>query len=273
MKTTRLISGVLSMLLCIVLADAALAKAAVSYDPDQPLPQSFQNEGDAIKNGCKIVHLKGKNQKSCVVQRNLFHAFELTIYDRDFKGQFRQAGEFCIPSWYQMAKISYKDLLGNGRQFVVAEFEGNTGTATLQMILMLIYWDGGKYSPVLAETISYELGNTLLKAKYSFLNTGTLKLSVRLNYVLLQKDERSSQEFKTTWKEDLRWHKEQQSFYDAEHEEDMLESPFYVRKNIARVRLSMKDTSVEDLCYESFFDKTGIMDIIPEDKCEKGEAE
>jgi len=238
----------------IFLINIAEPVTAISFELDEHFPKNYNNEEDAKSNGCTIVHLKGKNQKSCVFQKNLFHGYSLIIYDSDSKGVFIQAEQFCIPSWYQEAKINYKDLLGNGRQFLIAEFEGNTGTATLQMILFLIFWNGSEFIPVLAETISYNLGSMYLTSNYSLINVGTPMLKLQLNYELIKEDERTQMEFTTTWNEVLEWDNEQLSFYNAEHEENMLESPSYNRRKIASVRLSMNNIRLNDLCGETFFE-------------------
>lgn len=171
----------------IVLADIAVVLSEVCAQEHKGiLPEKFLNEKEAIQHKCKVIRLKDTKQKSCMIQEFEGHDLKLIFYDANNKGEFQKFQQLCIPSWYWKAKVKHLDFLGEGKEFIFVEFEGNTGTGTLQTILMIIGWKENKFVPVLAETISYDImereDGLSLKMKYAFENLKTSKVALWLNY-------------------------------------------------------------------------------------------
>lgn len=240
------------------------------------LHEQFLNIEEAQKHNCTIVDLKGLRQKSCVLQNFEDHELRLAIYDANTKGQLLKSQELCIPSWYQKATVKYLDLLGEGKQFIVLTFEGNTGTGTLQMIRMFIAWHNGKFVPTLAETVDYDLteGSDVvsLKMTYKIKNKGSSKVKLFLKYNFTAWDIEPSQVKSTsTWYDTLIWDKETYSFYNADAENAKVWQQhngflqYSIQRKISKVRVSIKDVDATDLCH-TFFDETHIMSVLYPDK-------
>jgi hypothetical protein len=232
------------------------------------IPDAFQNKKDAIENQCHIANLKGdKKRPVCVLQKFEEHELRLITYDSDENGRFVKAKELCIPSWYQKAKVKFKELSNTGQQFIFVTFEGNTGTGTLQTILMIIGWHDGKYMPVLAETIDYYImerdESNSLKMSYKIDNIKTQNVSLKLKYKYTAKDRNEiPSQCKASWADVLKWNEKAFSFYDEQEEHSKIKNTSCViQKNISNVRLMIHDTAADRLCTD-FFDKTKIMYIL-----------
>lgn len=231
------------------------------------VPDTFENKEDAINNKCKVVNLKGDKHPVCVLQIFEGHEFKLITYDGDQNGRFVKAQELCIPSWYQKAKLKFIELSNIGQQFMFITFEGNTGTGTLQDILMIIGWHDGKYVPVLAETIGYYImerdKSDSLKMNYKINNIKTQKVSLTLKYKYAAKDKNEiSSQCKTSWTDILKWNENSFSFYNEQEERAKIKgTTCVIQKNISNVRLLIRDLDTDKLC-TNFFDKTKIMYIL-----------
>lgn len=230
------------------------------------LPELFETQKEAVKNGCKKVYLKDRNQESYVIETGDIHTFLITVYDKNSKGQFIKSNQICVPSWYGKASVEYKDILPDGKELLFVKFEGNTGTGTLQMILMIIRWQDNEFVPIFVETISYDLEGMgykqELKVSYTLENIKTNQLSMDLNYgfkVLCKADPAIN--FKAAWNDRLIWDEKTGSFYKDEYNRSIVNAPFYVQRNIARVRQLLRSIRISDLC-NGFFEKTGIMEIL-----------
>lgn len=245
----------------------AVTSEAHAQENKNILPDKFQNEKDATKHNCIIAKVKDAKQKSCVLQEFEEHALKLIIYDANTQGEFKKAQELCIPSWYQKAKVKFLELIGDGKQFMFVTFEGNTGTGTLQMILMIIGWHDGKFVPVLAETIDYYFMErddiASLKMSYEIKNIKTPKATLQLKYKFIAEDRNEFPfKFNATWPDQLIWNEKTYSFYEEEAElKKFWNVPRFVNKNIANVRLSTRNIDATRLCTD-FFDKTRIMHIL-----------
>jgi len=75
--------------------------------------ESFSSESEARRKKCEILTIKDEKLKSAILQKVEHQTLMLTIYDRNDKGEFVKSDQICIPSWYGMAKVEYKDLLGD----------------------------------------------------------------------------------------------------------------------------------------------------------------
>lgn len=237
---------------------------------DDVIPSRLTNEQATLQHNCQIVHLKNPSQINCVLQSLEGHELILTVYDPDKNGGFNKSQQFCIPSWYHKATVRYEDILGTGTQFMFIEFEGNTGTGTLQKILTIIGWHNGKFVPVLSETIRYDVSEResldSLTMDYKVEHKNTPDVSLSLFYKLSLKNQENPSLFNASWSDILKWDNIKFSFYDDVAEESKLKNaPFYMQRNIAKARLALKQVSINRFC-EDFFDKTNIMYILDETK-------
>lgn len=261
---------ILFLVLPIVALLANFVQDVSAGENDETLPALFETQKEAAKNGCKKVYLKGRDRESCVIEAADMHTFLITVYDKNTKGQFVKSNQICVPSWYGKASVEYKDLLPDGKQLMLIKFEGNTGTGTLQMILMIVRWQNNDFVPVLGETISYDLDSLgykqELKVSYALENVKTKELSMGLKYEFEVISKASpAMNFRATWSDRLRWDEKAGSFYSDEYNRSILNAPFYVQRNIARVRQSLKSIRMSDLC-DGFFEKTVIMDILTDER-------
>lgn len=257
----------------IVITDIALASS--DLDSEETFPTIFKSEQEALKQNCKIVFLKGKNRKSCLMQKFVMKVFKIAIYDQNSKGEFVKSEELCIPSWYNKATIEVQDFLGNGQQFMLIKFEGGTGTGVLQMILMIIGWRNDKYVPVLLETISFNSEQLehkrKLEVQYGFEKIKTSRVTLNLAYKYFTSNgDKSPYNVKTAWTESLTWNCKNYSFYNEQYEHNMKDSePSFIRRNIAKVRLSLKNVKIPKSCdeeetYKEIFEKTRVKEIMSE---------
>ena len=156
----------------------------MAYAYDEP-PKEFRTKGDALKGGCQLQPLKGKGAENCIITGFDGHDLKITIFDITADGGFERRNQLTITSWYQMAKVSYEDLLGNGINFIRIESEGNTGTGTLQKILSYWGWHDDKFVPVFFETMSYHISGRYLEElqmNCEFKNKGSKQVSAILKF-------------------------------------------------------------------------------------------
>jgi hypothetical protein len=210
-----------------------------SFGYDDP-PKKFKTRSDAVNNSCEIQTIKENNIENCIISKFEGHNLIISIYDSNLNGEFARTNQLMITSWYQEANISYDDLLGNGIKFIRVEFEGNTGTGTLQKILSYWGWQDDKFVPVLFETKSYYISDRYLeelKVNDAFVDKGSKQVSVILNYQYFNNSPKHKSKY--VWREKLNWHDSSFSFYNQEQEKKKLlraSNPIY--KKIINARLN-----------------------------------
>lgn len=197
----------------------------------------FRNSEDATSAGCKSIHLKSNNFTSCILEEFDGHDLILTAYD--LKERYIKSKQFVITSWYNEAKVRYENLLGHGTDFIIVEFEGNTGTGVSQKILAVIGWHDGRFVPVLIEPLSYYIDSkgllTDLKVEYEFQRIGTGEVS--LEFIYSYSKEFPKKTTKYNWSERLTWNDKTFSFYGVNIPSNKnSDTPNPVRKKIADVR-------------------------------------
>jgi hypothetical protein len=273
------ILGCLALLLALAQGDCPAATQPIQQGLS--FPRSFRNEAEARQQHCTQVRLKSRDSVSCVVQKFWDHALMLAIYDKNTKGRFLKTTEFCVPSWYGMAKLRYVNLLGDGRNFLDITFEGNTGTGTLQMIQMYIGWNGTAFVPAYAETIDYTIGALGFKRRLTVRtivrNHSSANVSMHLQFRYSEGQESDAEPtslWRSTseWRNILRWNSSTFKFEEDEappqDTDQGLFRPDWIRRNISRTRAALGGISVHELC-DSYFEKSGIMNIFeasqPED--------
>jgi hypothetical protein len=242
----------------------------------EPLEQVNVVKGvGSIPAECKVVVLKDHNRKSAVSEKFEGQTLILTLYDINAKGEYIKSDQICIPSWYGMARVEYKDLLGDGKHFIFVEFEGNTGLGTLQIILLVIGWHEDRFVPVLLETVFYKLeelfdSTTRLYMDYVIRNVGTSNVAIDVEYKYFAIDDKLPFKFEAKWSERLVWSNQSYSFYSEvperikvlnQEKNKFWNVPFAVIENIVKVRSRVKEFDVNDLCGD-FLEKSAIMSIM-----------
>ncbi len=185
----------------------------------EKIPDLFKTGQEARRMGCRMAALKGDRQPSCFLPKYdlMERTFLVTFYDSNDQGQWVRSGQLCFPSWHGRAKVKTKDILGTGQEFLLVEFEGNTGSGVLQMILMMLGWFDGRFKPVLAETISYDR-NVMGAEEHLSMNYSLKKnASQRILHLRFKQDRRPSRS------EDLVWDEQAHSFYQEGEKRKKLE--------------------------------------------------
>lgn len=106
---------------------------------------------------------------------------------------------------------------------IFATFEGNSGLSTLQKILIVFHFQNNTFRPVLFETVSYTLSccgkSQSLDLKYKFVDSGSKRVSIQLNYTYNQYVANKVQlDKKKIWADELVWDNKNLTFYDADQE-------------------------------------------------------
>jgi hypothetical protein len=190
------------------------------------------------------------------------------VGDFGWPSGFIRTERIRIISWYGKIKIEYKDVLERGNNFIFAEFEGNTGTGTLQIILVIIAWHNDRFVPVLAETLSYynsccDIGDLQeLKMSYKFTHRDSKPPSIHLDFKYIETYSHGPYaNLNGTWSEDLVWNEQSFSFYHEKSIQEMLDASFYAQKNIAKVRSTFMKVSLDGFCNDLIRD-INIMGIL-----------
>ena len=233
---------------------------------------SFANTSTDLTNEiskCEIEYLKDSKSKNCVIKRFEGHSLILDIYDIPSNGPLIETQQLKITSWHNEAEVYYKDLLKDGKDLIFVQFEGSTGTGTLQKILMIFGWHNGKFIPVLIEPLSYykeELGHlTELQVKYT-IEERENSISVIFNYAFIK--ETPQGEVKQKWNDKLSWNHERFSFYDPTEEQIKdKNSKYAVQKRILDTRLNLigKSFDLSDFSIETLR-QIKIMEILNDEK-------
>lgn len=222
---------------------------------------------------CKFHSLKSKDKLDCVVEEFSGNELNLYIYELEEQVLKGKPEKIIIPSWYNFANVEYVDILGEGKKMIFVIFEGNTGSATLQKILLVFHFQNNSFRPVLFETISYTLAccgkSQSLELKYKFIDQGTKRVSIQLDYTYNQYVSNKIQlDKRKTWSDELMWDNKNLTFYDGEQEEKKnKKAEFYVEKKIYETRLefppihSIELSKLSDLIY-----KSKIFDVLVDER-------
>lgn len=217
---------------------------------------------------CQLHVLKGEDVYTCVVSKMDAHVLHLDVYTLNDANQFIKTERLSVPSWYNQAKVTYEDLLGQGTEFILVNFEGNTGTGTLQNILGIWGWHEHAFKPLLIETVSYKMGavgyyqNLDVNTRFSNKQNKYLTLTMLFDYHKQVPDKKAEHQ---RWIDTLHWNNEKFSFYTPALEvqkEKKRQSKLY--QNIIKARISLLDVKPGSLNVQTL-QKSGIMDIFPRD--------
>ena len=208
-------------------------------------PPIFPTRAAALEYGCKILSLKQRNVENGIVWGFDGHDLIISIYDFENDGKLVRKNQLKIVSWYNFAKISYEDLLGNGIAFIKIESEGNTGTGTLQMIHSYWGWKKDRFLPVFFETKSYYLSYHYvedLKVNYEIHKKASKQVSLTLTYRYLNTFPEHKSKY--SWTESLTWNGSLFSFYNPELErKKLIEAKNPIQRRIIEARLNLVNQS------------------------------
>jgi hypothetical protein len=204
-------------------------------------PLTFQTRNAALEYGCKILPLKEQNIDNAIVWNFDVHDLVINIFDLENDGKLVRKNQLVITSWYQEAKVSFDDLLGNGIQFIKIEFEGNTGTGTLQMITSYWGWKKDRFVPVFLETESYYISSQYLedfKVDCEVDHKASKQVSLKLNFHYSNNNPKHKSDY--SWSESFTWDDSLFSFYNITSEKNKLMKPKNpIQKKIAETRLNL----------------------------------
>jgi hypothetical protein len=208
-------------------------------------PSFFPTRAAALKYGCKVLSLKKRNVENGIVWGFDAHDLIISIYDLENDGKLVRKNQLKITSWYNEAKICFDDLLGNGIEFIKVEFEGNTGTGTLQLIHSYWGWKKDRFVPVFFETKSYHISGRYLEdlnVNYEIHKKDSKQVSLTLNYRYLNNNPKHKSKY--SWTESLTWNDSLFSFYNPELERrKLIEAKNPIQKRIIEARLNYMNQS------------------------------
>lgn len=234
--------------------------AATSADP------STQREASVA--GCQWQPIKAAGEPNCVLQQFVGHDLLLSLLDKSDQNHSHPSAQLHISSWYQQAKVSYVDLLGNGTRFIRVESEGNTGTGTLQKLVSIWGWQQQRLVPVLLETSSY-----VSEGEYTEKLSMTYELQIKpnkqpvLRLHFVYSDNHPAHQRHLQWDESLSWQSDTFTFYDLPQQKALQQSsrnPIYRRILTARIELLSHRHHLQRLDSD-FLNQIGMMQILESD--------
>lgn len=230
-------------------------------------------QANHVYSDCKFHALKAKDKLDCVVEEFSGTDMILFVYELQKQTLVGKPEKIIIPSWYNFADVEYQDILGEGKKMIFATFEGTAGADTLQKILIVFHFQETSFRPVLFETISYKLyccGKAQsLDLKYKFVDLGTKRVSIQLNYTYnkyignkIQLDQ------KKIWSDELVWDNKNLTFYDADQEtKKNKNAKFHVEKKIYQTRLDFPPIhSIEMQKLIDLINKSKIFEVLLDEK-------
>ena len=139
---------------------------------------------------CKFHAVKSKGKLDCIVEEFSGNEMYLFVYELNNQSLSGTPEKIIIPSWYNFANVEYADILGEEKKMIFVTFEGKTGEAALQKILLVFHFQNNSFRPVLMETLSHTQSccgkAQSLDIKYKFLDAGTKRVSIQFDYTYNQ---------------------------------------------------------------------------------------
>jgi len=230
-------------------------------------PVEFASTGDAGKAGCQFVTLKGKHAANCILQRREAHSLLLFVYDATRSRKWVRSERLELSSWYGKARVSFVDLFRNGGHFMSVDFEGNTGTGVLQMLNVLIGWNGRAFEAASLEIASdshQSMGNESELRMTNTIQPGKAPSLTLVYRYLTKTSEHGEKAAVTRWQETLAWNPKTFSFYAPDQEERVARTGPPLRRAIALSRLAFLKNK-PDLSHMEvgYLQANGIMEVMP----------
>jgi len=214
---------------------------------------------------CQILAIREVNDLSCVSQHFTGHDLQID-YSEKRNGEWQKYGEITITSWYNQANVEFVDLLKDGRNFTVVEFEGNVGTGVHEKVLAIIGWHNGKFRLSALEGLSFYIEKAQkiqdLKVRHSFIQSRDGTPELQLQYEFIQKNDFAQQT--VVWTDILRWKDETYSFCEqAITQEDAKDQSFEIRNKIRFIRATTCENTIDPRIIDvELLAKLGILNII-----------
>ncbi len=240
-----MLKPVTNLICCLILAATTFhAEEKITVNPIKLMHEdlevnSFPSLESAQKAGCDILNLnRFRNTKSCVLKWFKGRTLNIQIFDTSSDGSYKLTKHIKLTSWYNRAEVHYHPYDWTSSRFffpasndpknrpvksnmIELKFEGNSGPGILQMLSMLIMWNGNDYVPVLLETTAFRKNENAFRGKLS----QTLKLHPKLNQVeakasLTEKVTSTATTYtlQSSWLEKLKCNEQSFCFYDKNHE-------------------------------------------------------
>ena len=249
------------MNLCIVFLVLVSSVALCSADT---LPDQFPSQTVAEEAGCRFAAVKGPAATACVTTAFGGQELSIGIYESQPSGAIIRTEMMRITSWYWAAKVSFRDIMQSGTDWLVVETEGNRGTGVRQTVLVVIGWDGDQWSTLVVESLTYNVWrpngpeDVGLAVTYAF-QTSPRGPVLRLKYSLRRGTRPAAR-----WEERLHWNRRRHAFLSQTSTRVSGSSlPGQIRAKIGRVRRYFlghrpdpKDISVD------WFGQSGLMNIL-----------
>ncbi len=192
---------------------------------------------------CQFANVKSKEKPSCLIEEQDGEDFNLYIYDVHDSKISGPTHKISVPSRYNLAKIRFEDILGEGIKMIFVQVEGIVGKDTNQELLFVFHFQEEDFKPVLFETVSYDSGccseKLKLQNQFRFQDYGTKRVSIFLDYsYTISVNGKLKQKEKKNWTNELIWDYKTHTFYDFEAESKKLKkAEFFLEKNIHAFRL------------------------------------
>jgi hypothetical protein len=192
---------------------------------------------------CQFANVKSKEKPSCLIEEQDGEDFNLYVYDVQDSKISGPTHKISVPSRYNLAKIRFEDILGEGIKMIFVQVEGVVGKDTNQELLFVFHFQEEDFKPVLFETVSYDSGccNEKLKLKnqFRFQDYGTKRVSIFLDYsYTTYSNGKPKLKERKHWTNELIWDYKTHTFYDLELETKKLKkAEFFLEKNIHAIRL------------------------------------
>jgi len=115
-----------------------------SYKPDwnnlkedgtvwDAIPDSFKNEREALRAGCKCDFIKDSKNRTCLLKLVQGQSAWIFVYDQDAAGKYAKSGVIEPPTWYGIASVALVDISGTGKpKFILIEHQGGSGTVLMR---------------------------------------------------------------------------------------------------------------------------------------------
>ena len=185
----------------------------------EQVPDSFKDEKEARKMGCRFDYIKSNQEKTGLLKLSYGQGVWIFVYDRDATGKYIKTAVITPPTWYSYASLAFVDVRGPEKpKFILIEHEGGTGTGYNEKIHWLMGWHDGAFHTVFRETVfmvNDQLGEeTCYRMNYKMVKGKVPRIETQCNYdqVWIMA---SPYDFHSKWRDWYFWNEKNFSFYDS----------------------------------------------------------
>jgi hypothetical protein len=223
--------------------------AKVDATPWDLVPDSFKDEKEARRMGCRFDYLKNTETKTGLLKFAYCQGVWLFVYDQDASGKYIRNGVITPPTWYDFASVAFVDVFGTGKpKFILIEHQGDHGTGFDEKIHWLLGWHDGTFHTVFRETVYLMIDGlgqqTYYRLNYKFVKGKTPRIETQSSYDLVCVTA-SPYDFHSNWRDWLFWNEKDFSFYEPKVEEEKasfdsgFNNEFHFRQNLETNRIKI----------------------------------